>query len=177
MDFDIRKLSPNESNSYRELRLQCLKNYPTNFTSNYEDEKAKEKLFFQPFIEQANSNNFVIGAFYNNNLIGISGFQRYERLKIDHRGIIIQVYVKPQFQGKSVGINLIKFTLSEAFKIQGIEQVEIDVIESNTKAAKVYEKIGFAEYGIQKHFLKIENNYYDHKMMMIFKNQYLDSLT
>ena len=172
MEIETRKLLPNESNSYRELRLECLKNYPNNFTSNYQDEKAKTKLFFQPHIEQSDVNNFVIGAFHNTNLVGISGFNRHERLKVNHSGIIIQVYVKPKYQGNSIGLNIVKSTLDEAFKINGIEQIEIDVITVNKNAAKIYEKIGFETYGIQKNFLKIDNSYYDHKMMMIFKNQY-----
>lgn len=175
MKIDIRKLRPNESNSYREIRLQCLKNFPTNFTSNYLDEKVKDELFFQPYIEKSDLNNFVIGAFHNGNLIGISGFERLERVKTNHRGHIIQVYVIPEYQGKGIGLDIIKSTLNVAFKINGIEQVEIDVITSNKNAEKIYEKVGFEAYGIQKNFLKIDNDYYDHKMMIIFKNQYFNS--
>lgn len=175
MNIEFRKLRTNESNSYRDIRLQCLKNFPKNFTSNYLDEKAKDKLFFQHYIEQSDSNNFVIGAFHNTNLIGISGFERQERVKTNHRGLIIQVYVIPEFQGNGIGLNLIKSTLNEAFQINGIEQVEIDVITANKNAEKIYKKVGFEAYGIQKHFLKIDNEYYDHKMMMIFKNKYITS--
>ena len=172
MDIKIRKLQPDESNSYRELRLQCLKNYPMHFTSNYLDEQAKEKLFFQTNIEQSNPNNFVIGAFLKNTLVGISGFNSYDRTKIEHKGRIIQAYVNPDYQGQQVGFNLIKSTIDEAFKINDIEQIEIDVITSNTNAEKLYKKIGFTEYGIQKNFMKVNDAYYDHKMMMLFKNQY-----
>lgn len=175
MEIQIRKLLPEESNAYREIRLQCLKKFPNNFTSNYPDEKTKPKLFFQPYIEQSNSDNFVIGAFYKNQLVGISGFRRYERRKTDHRGIIIQVYVNPDHQGKNIGFNIIKATLVEAFKIEGIEQIEIDVLVSNEKAANIYAKIGFETYGIQKNYLKMDHTYFDHKMMQIFKSQYLIS--
>ena len=175
MKIQIRKLQPNESNSYRDVRLECLKDFPNNFSSNYQDEKLKTKLFFQPFIEQSATNNFVIGAFDKNTLIGISGFQRYERKKIDHRGIIIQVYVKPDFQGKSIGKKMIQSTLEEAFKIEGIEQVEINVIATNDKAANMYKNLGFKEYGFQKNYLKINGVYLDHKMLMIFKNEYIIS--
>ena len=173
MDIQIRKLHPNESNLYRELRLECLKNYPMYFTSNYHDEKEKVKLFFQTYIEQSNTNNFVIGAFSNDTLVGISGFNRYERTKIDHKGRIIQVYVNHNYQGQNIGLNLIKSTIKEAFKINAIEQIEIDVISTNTNAEKLYKKIGFSVYGIQKNFIKIDDSYYDHKMMILFKNQYL----
>ena len=173
MEIKIRKLLPNESNSYRELRLQCLKNYPEYFTTNYQDEKTKEKLFFQPFIEQSDTDNFVIGAFDNNLLIGISGFMRHQRNKVNHSGKIIQVYVNPQYQGKHIGFNITNHTLNEAFKVNGIEQIEIGVIVCNEKADKIYKKLGFEEFGLQKNFLKIDNAYYDHKMMMIFKHQFI----
>jgi len=172
MDIQIRKLLPNESISYQELRLQCLKNYPKYFTTNYKDEKTKKKLFFQPHIEKSDTNIFVIGAFNNNNLIGISGFKRHDRKKINHGGIIIQVYVNPEYQGKNIGSNIIKHTLNEAFKLNGIEQIEIGVISINDNAEKIYKKMGFEEFGLQKNYLKIDSVYYDHKMMMIFKNQY-----
>ncbi|MCD2259982.1 GNAT family N-acetyltransferase [Psychroserpens luteolus] len=172
MNIQIRKLLPSESASYREIRLQCLKHYPEYFTTNYQDEKTKEKLFFQPYIEQAHKSNFVIGAFHSNSLIGISGFKRHERKKVNHAGIIIQVYVNSKFQGKNIGTDLIKHTLDEAFKIDGIEQVEIGVIAINEKAEKLYKNIGFEMFGLHKNFLKIENLYYDHKMMMIFKTNY-----
>ena len=85
------------------------------------------------------------------------------------------MYVNPEYQGNSIGLNIVKSTLEEAFKINGIEQIEIDVITVNKNAAKIYEKIGFETYGIQKNFLKINDSYYDHKMMMIFKNRYMTS--
>ena len=56
MEIQLKKLQPHESISYREIRLECLKNFPKNFGSNYQDEKTKAKLFFQPYIEQLNLN-------------------------------------------------------------------------------------------------------------------------
>ncbi len=171
MQIQIRKLLPDESMVYRHLRLQCVKNFPEYFTTDYQDEKTKKKLFFQPYIETSNTDNFVIGAFHNDNLIGISGFKRHQRKKINHAGIIIQVYVNPEYQGQHIGSKMIKATLSEAFKISGIEQIEIGVISTNQKADKLYKKLGFEEFGLHKNFLKIDGQYYDHKMMIMFKNQ------
>lgn len=172
MEIQIRKLLPDESMYYKELRLQCLKEYPEYFTTNYHDEKLKEKLFFQPFIENSDKDNFVIGAFHHHDLIGISGFKRHEKHKTNHSGIIIQVYVNPEYQGKNIGSKIIKTTIDEAFKLDGIEQIEIGVISINENAEKMYKKIGFKEFGLLKNFMKVNNLYYDHRMMMLFKNQY-----
>ncbi|PWK17716.1 GNAT family N-acetyltransferase [Xanthomarina spongicola] len=172
MQIQFRKLQPKESNSYREIRLECLKNFPENFGSNYQDEKAKDVLFFQPHIEKQNTNNFIIGAFNNNNLVGISGFNRYESEKTKHRGRIIQVYVKLEYQGQHIGSNIIKATIEEAFKISGIEQIEINVLTNNVNAEKLYNKLGFEAYGVQENYIKIDNKYYDQKMMLLYKTVY-----
>ncbi|WP_371862930.1 GNAT family N-acetyltransferase [Winogradskyella haliclonae] len=84
----------------------------------------------------------------------------------------MQVYVSPKYQGKNVGSNIIISTIDEAFKINEIEQIEIGVISINENAEKLYKKIGFEEFGLQKNFLKIDNSYYHHKMMMIYKTHY-----
>ncbi|MFP4846966.1 GNAT family N-acetyltransferase [Winogradskyella sp. PE311] len=172
MDIVIRKLKPIDLNSYRELRLQCLKNYPMHFTANYDDEKEKEKLFFHDSITNADTNNFMIGAFSKGSLIGFSGFNRYNRTKVAHKGRIIQVYVKPNYQGQQIGYSIVKATIEEAFQINDIELIEIDAIASNTSAKKLYTKLGFMQYGIQKHFLKVNGIYYDHVMMMLFKKEF-----
>lgn len=173
MEIQYRKLTPEESNVYREIRLECLKNFPLNFCSEYHSEKQKKKLFFQTHIENSNPDIFMIGAFNDRKLIGIAGFSRHSDTKTNHRGRIIQVYVRPGYQGKNIGFNILAATLKEAFELKGIEQIEIEVLTSNVKAENLYRKIGFQECGLHENFLKIDNDYFDHKMMVIFKDQYV----
>jgi len=170
MESIIRKLLPDESSAYRNIRLECLKKYPNTFGSNYQDELKKHKLFFQTHVEEADKNNFVVGAFKENELIGISGFNRFEGEKMKHRGRIIQVFVKPKFQGQSIGSTLVNETIKLAFNLDGIEQIEIGVLSSNKGAESVYKKLGFKEFGVQKNYLKVGARYFDHIMMEIYKN-------
>ena len=172
MSIQIRKLTPNESNLYRKIRLECLREYPENFSSDFEVEKSKKTLFFQPFIESSSTNNFIIGAFHENNLIGICGFNRYDKAKTNHRGRIIHVYVTPSYQGHNIGHGLVKATVDNVFKTTDTEQIEINVLTTNTKAKGIYERLGFESYGIQKRSLKINGDYHDQNMMVLFKNQY-----
>lgn len=173
MNIQFRKLQPKESISYRSLRLECLKAYPENFGSNYEDERLKEILFFQPYIEISNPGIFVLGGFDDEKLIAICGFQRYDSEKTKHRARIIQVYVTPDYQQKNIASNLLKATISEAVKIPSIEQIELGVITNNSNAENIYKKLGFKEYGIQSNYLKINNVYYDHKLMQLFTKDYI----
>ena len=163
----IKKLQPSHSNAYRAIRLECLKNYPENFGSNYDDEVKTEKLFFQPFIENPNPDVFVMGAFNGEKLVAICGFQRYDAEKTKHRARIMQVYVTPAYQRKNIATQIIKATIEEALKSQGLEQIELGVITTNSSAETIYKNLGFKEYAIQKNYLKINNTYYDHKMMSL----------
>lgn len=172
MKIEFRKLRPKESNSYRELRLECLKFYPENFGSNYHDENGKEKLFFQRHIENFSADNFVMGGFDAEKLIAICGFQRYDTEKTNHRGRIIQVYVSQEYQRKNIGSDILKATLSEAFKRNGVKQIELGVVTTNRGAEEIYKKIGFKEYGVHKNYLKIGAKYFDHKMMILHASQY-----
>lgn len=168
MEILFRKLRPQESEIYRSIRLECLRRYPENFGSNYRDEIKKKKLFFQIHLEESNSDHFVMGGFDNDNLIAIAGFTRYDTINTKHRGRIIQVYVKPEYQGKKIGFRLLQSIVEEAFRNKEIEQIEIDVLANNSNAEKIYSKMGFQIYGTQKKYLKIGNKYFDHKMMYLF---------
>lgn len=86
MEPIIRKLLPVESIAYRNIRLECLKKYPDNFGANYQYEIIKAKLLFQTPIEEADKNNFVVGAFKENALLGISGIIRFDGEKMKQRG-------------------------------------------------------------------------------------------
>lgn len=172
MKIEFRQLQPNESNSYRELRLECLELYPKNFGSDYQDEKKKDKVFFQSYIERSDSDSFVMGGFDAEKLIAICGFHRWESEKTQHRGRIIQLYVSKEYQRKNIGHDILKSILNTAFQKDGIEQIELGVITTNYEAEKIYKKIGFEEYGVQKNYLKIGSTYFDHKMMVICAKEY-----
>jgi hypothetical protein len=51
--------------------------------------------------------------------------------------------VNPNYQRQEVGLNLIKSTIDEAFKISNMEQIEIDVPATNTYLEKLCQKIVF----------------------------------
>ncbi len=173
MPTTLQKLNPTHSNAYRAVRLECLKLYPENFGSNYDYEVNKEKLFFQPFIETPNQDVFVMGGFDAKKLIAICGFQRYDAEKTKHRARIMQVYVTPDYQRQNIATQIIKATITEALKLQGLEQIELGVITTNSNAETIYKNLGFKEYGIQKGYLKINNTYYDHKMMVLHTKDYI----
>lgn len=161
------KLQPSHALQYRQLRLESLKVYPDSFGSTYEEQQLKEKLAFEHYIEQAASNAFIIGAFSEDQLIGICGYYGSNDKRCQHRGEIIQLYVQPQYQHQQIGRQLLLKTIEKAAKNPVLEQIELQVITNNTSAHKLYEKIGFQSYGLHQRFYKKGQRYFDLHLMVL----------
>jgi RimJ/RimL family protein N-acetyltransferase len=172
MSIMIRKLKPHESAVYREVRLACLKNVPQYFGSTYDEEVLNPKFMFETFIESDSPDHVMFGAFGQERLIGITGFNRMARQRAMHRGEIVQVYVDSNYRGQNIGEKLIRQALDYAFHLEGIEQVQLSVIAGNQTAIRLYEKLGFKTFGVQPRYFKVGDTYMDQQFMQLFKNEY-----
>jgi len=170
MNIEYRRVNPKESKKYREIRLGCLKNHPESFGSTYEDEVKKSKLFFETCIKDKSQVNVMYGAFDlsdNDKLIGICGFAREERGSRQHWGSIVQVYLKPEYRGKNISFELSKFVIENIFMNNEIEYITLGVVMGNDSAFKLYEKLGFVQYGLQKNYIKYNGKYFDQIFMRL----------
>ena len=146
MNINYRKLLPSDSKQYREVRLESLKAHPENFGANYEEQKSLPKLKLEEAIEHPVDEIFVIGAFDQEELIGICGFLPFVPkaiLDLTNAGLIIQMYVRPTHRGRKIGLNLTKITVQEAFRVSDFERIVLGVREENISAISVYEQAGF----------------------------------
>ena len=48
---------------------------------------------------------------------------------------------------------------------QRVELIQLSVVSDNEAALRLYESLGFVEYGIEKHALKQDSRYYDEILM------------
>ena len=172
MTIIIRKLLPSESSLYREVRLACLKNVPGYFGSTYEEEVLNPKLMFETFIENGSPDHVMFGAFDDEQLVGIAGFNRMARQRAMHRGELVQVYVDSGYRGQAIGERLIRHVLQYAFTLDGIEQVQLSAIAGNRAAIQLYEKVGFKAFGVQPRYFKVGETYLDQQFMQLLRSDY-----
>ena len=172
MQITYRKLKPSESADFRRLRLECLRAFPDQFGSLYEDEARKPKLHFEESIEKDTADVFFYGAFAGGDLIGIAGFVRGERTKTRHRGEIVAMYVDPGFRGARIGEKLLRALLEAAFQLEGVEQVHLTAVAGNRAALDLYERIGFETFGVQKNYFKFGTRYWDQNFMQLMKDKF-----
>jgi RimJ/RimL family protein N-acetyltransferase len=167
MQISFRQLTATDRQNYRRVRAECLQKFPDNFGSSFEEESLIPELEFERFLREENSNNFMFGAFDNDELIGICGFLREDRNKTKHRGEIVQMYVNPAFAGQSIGLQLLRTTIEKAFENSEIEQIILGVVADNQSANRTYEKLGFTEYGVLPKYFKQGETYWHQRLMIL----------
>lgn len=122
------------------------------------------------FIESMNSSdrNILLVGVINEEIVGISSLQGYERERISHRGNIA-VSVKKKYWHKGIATQMINEVIKFA-KSASITVIELEVKAENTNAIALYEKMGFEKIGVYKKSVKINGEYYNDYLM----NLYLD---
>lgn len=81
-----------DTESYWDLRLNALKKNPEAFSANYED-SANTTLESVRARIQVTDDNFILGAFNNDSVIGMIGFVRERTQKLNHKSYIWGTYV------------------------------------------------------------------------------------
>ena len=173
-NIKYRVLMSDDINLYREIRLDCLQNYPQNFGISFENERETIKLKFDDILKNKKSTSFLYGAFLEEKIIGICGFIRETSLKSKHRGKISQMYVKDEFAGQKIGAQLLHLTLKKAFDDTTLELIELGVIKENQKAMDLYLKFGFVAFGQFEKYFKFKENYSTMIFMVLAKSDFLN---
>ena len=73
------------------------------------------------------------------------------------------MYVRPSARKAAVGRRLVE-TIIE-FARHRVELIQLAVVSDNEEARRLYERLGFLEYGIEKKALKQDGHYYDEVLM------------
>ncbi|KXF75930.1 acetyltransferase [Paramesorhizobium deserti] len=140
-EVSIRRLSMDEIDVFRCIRLEALSREPSSFASRYEDwdnlpdDEWRQRL-----------NNPVFVAFLNGQPVGIMGLSRHHPSKMVHRATLISVYVRKSQRGTGIAENLLKAVADYARSI-GVLQLQLAVSVENPAAMRFYQRQGFIEIG------------------------------
>ncbi len=96
-------------------------------------------------------------ALWNGEPCGFSVLYLHPYKKIAHQ-CLFGVVVRSGYQGKGVGTRIIEETIKLAKESFKIEVLHLEVYQKNP-AKRLYERMGFSEYGFDKDFIKIDGQY------------------
>jgi ribosomal protein S18 acetylase RimI-like enzyme len=159
-DVEIRRLTVDDLDIFREIRAEALQLYPETFGSPEEDEGGDAMVAaYRNWLSGT-----MLGAFGCGSSIGIAGFYVSADKRTKHRGQIYTVYVRENCRGRGVGDRLIGDLLAHAEAC--VEQVHLAVLVTATAAIKTYKRNGFEIYGTDPRAVRIGDAVYDKYLMM-----------
>ena len=148
----------------------ALKEHPDAFGSTYEREIAYSMEFVAERLRLTaeSLNNVTLGAYRQEELIGVVTFRRIDGEREQHRGNILGMYVRSEEQGKGIGRALLSKAIDLAKSLPGLQQIELAVVTRNKQARNLYASLGFASYGIDPRALLVDGEYLDEERMVLF---------
>lgn len=170
--INFRLLDSKDRESYRQIRLECLTNYPEFFGDTYEEEINAPVLKFDKALRSNDRNSFLMGAYSDDSLIGICGFIQDGRMKTSHRGDLVQVYIDPSFSRHGIGSELLALTIAKVFENSFIDQILLSVVNTNEKAINLYKKYGFVQYAILENYFKTGNMRWAQVFMVLTRERF-----
>jgi RimJ/RimL family protein N-acetyltransferase len=162
MDITVRRLTADDAEAFRALRLEALEHFPEAFQSTYESSADLPLDAYAQRLRQY----AVFGGFGDGVLCGFVGFHPLKNPKIRHKGILWGMYVKPSARGTGLAEAIVESVVEHA---RGrVEQILLSIITENERARRFYEKMGFEAYGLERRALKIGDAYYDEEFRVKF---------
>ena len=166
MSYSIRRLTADDVDAYRAIRLEALTVSPESYGTSPENFAARTIASLQAQMEQMTFFG-VIAA--NGDLTGIVGYGRDPGEREAHRGWLMQVYVKPAMRGTGAALALMEAAVDHARS--EVIQVHLMVGAHNAPAIRLYEKAGFTTYGTDPRCLLVNGRYIDEHMMVRFLDE------
>ena len=157
----IKKLNPEDIQSYRNLRLEGLTEKPHYFGASVQDERNNTDEVYLDGFGANGSASFVLGKFLGSKLVGVIGFRRFAFGNLRHKASLWGMYVAPEHREKGIGAELVKGCLEIARKVKGLETIQLAVESKNRPAQKLYSRFGFKRFAQEKRALKVKGEYYD----------------
>ena len=134
---------------------------PEAFGNTFEVENARPIELFADRIRHSGT----MGAFEGAEILGVSGLRANQGPKESHKGTLVGMYVRPQARNRGVGRRLVEAVI-EVARRRGVELLQLAVVSDNEPARRLYARLGFVEYGIEKKSLKQGGRYTDEVLMV-----------
>jgi ribosomal protein S18 acetylase RimI-like enzyme len=158
-DVQIRRLEPGDAALFREIRLEALRKNPEAFGNTLEAESARALSLFSERLRDSE----MLGAFEGSEIVGIAGLLVGTGPKETHKGTLVSMYVRQEARSRGVGHRLVEAVIDRAR--QRVELIQLAVVSDNESARRLYDRLGFVQYGVEKKSLKQDGHYYDEILM------------
>ena len=155
-------LTPDQWETYRDIRLRGLLEAPQAFLRSYEEEKA-----FPPerWLQRA-SNPYNFLALEDGVPLGTMG-AFVEGESGDRVAHIVGVFVTEKARGKGIGSKLLNAVMGKIRQDRSIKTVRLTVNKDQLSAVRLYEKFGFRITGEESQTMGDGNDHTEYFMELV----------
>lgn len=162
--YTIRSATIPDAQALSDLRLQL-----DGETENFDREQGEafiDKSGFEQIIriDTESPSNICLVAVVDNRIIGFSRCEGSALKRLAHK-VEFGVGVIKELWGYGIGKNLLQVSIDWA-DANNIKKIALQVLETNDKARRLYEKLGFTVEGILKNDKRLSDGKYYHTMIM-----------
>lgn len=175
------RLKPSDAERYARLRLRMLIAMPWAFDASPQDDKALDRTWLAGMLAEEHSAIFAIQApgppgldwvglkeaSDAPELIAAASITRAKQPQFAHRARIWGVFVEPPQRGKGMGRALLGAAIELAQSWEGVDFVDLSVSENAPEAQRLYESLGFEQWGREPEATEYEGRRYDEIYMTL----------
>jgi len=158
--FTLRRLTVDDAEAFRDIRLEGLRLTPQAFTAALSQEEVRPLDEFRRWMET----HHVLGAFdAGGGLQAVMGLHLSDSPRTGHIGEIWGVYLREGARGTGLARRMLT-TLVDAARGR-VEALQLGVGVYNTPARRLYASAGFVDVAYMPRVVRVEDVYYDEILM------------
>lgn len=165
--YSIRRMSAGDLSAFRSLRLAALLESPTAFSATVDGEQglSDEQVLTRM---EGPSHSGIWGAWNANQvLVGTVGLLHLPQSKLQHKAALYAVYIAPCARGLGLGCQMMQTVIAHTRLLTDLRQLYLGVTAGNSPALRLYQSLGFVEYGREPAALCVEGQFYDEILMQL----------
>ncbi len=165
--LELRNLTSDDAEMLKNLRLFCMQESPTRFSSSLNEERQRTIDSLQASLSKSRAEFFIVGAFDRDQLVAIAGFTRQRAEKALHKGDIWGVYVMPDYRRNKLAGRLMENLIDQARELDGLSTLLLKVTGHSIPARHVYLALGFISFGCEVDSLRVDGKSIDEEFMRL----------
>lgn len=158
---EIRRLSRDDAEIWRDIRLEMLKTAPSAFGAAYDDWRDRPLSDFADWLDAVR----IFAALDGARPLATLGWFRMRGGHHAHRVGIVAVYVRAEARGGGLVGRL--FQAARADLPADVVQAELEVAADNAAARRAYDRLGFRETGRLPRAVKLGDGFIDRLTMVL----------
>lgn len=146
----IRPFTDNDFDDFYAIRREALATAPEAFLTKLKDfdrqDPEIERKRYLSSTDPSNPNRMIVGGWVDGSVKGMIGMARFETAEFEHQMVIWGVFSSPTAKGLGLGQKMMHLLFEEGAKIDGVQELTLGVMKTNSSAIRFYKKMGMIPF-------------------------------